>query len=394
MALKSTSVALAVVKQPVADTFVDPTNAGLMPVSQLRMQIDGVTIANDEYTGSVFRNADSISGKAVTGSFNVKMRPPGGANVPSADAYLPGLILQAAKFNEVRTTTAIPAAPEAGTSGTTTALTLGAGATGTADLYKGMAVQLAGMGANYRQRMTAIIAYTAAKVATFPETFGSAVSGNYQIPKQLQYVWDNTSADPTLLSFKVWLGGHRFDLMNIRISGLQMVVPTSTKQQAAYPEFQVNWTADVYNNTAEATPAIPALGAVPFFKDGDCWLNRVAIGTQTFTLDMGLSIEYPPNGNKADGVDAAELVGGSAKVTMTRQKYLPSVIDPLALADAQTYIPFWAQWGSAAGQMVQIVITDARSNYANPDLGGNMIMESGDLMVDPGNKIVSINFPY
>jgi electron transfer flavoprotein alpha subunit len=88
-------------------------------------------------------------------------------------------------------------------------------------------------------------------------------------------------------------------------------------------------------------------------------MNRVAIGTQTFTLDMGLQAENPPNPNKADGSDAAELVSGSARITMTRQKYLPAVIDPLALADAQTYLPFWAQWGNAAGALTQIVDREA-----------------------------------
>lgn len=394
MPLNSQSVALALVKQPTADTFVDPTTAGLMPVSQLRFSIEGVTVANDEYTGSVFRNADSVAGKRVTGSFNVKLRPPGGATPPAADAFLPGLVLQAAKFSEVRTTTAIPASAEAGASGTTTGLTLGAGATGTADLYKSMAISLASMGTDYKTRMTAIVAYTAGKVATFPETYGSSATGNYQIPKQLQYVWDVSSADPTLLSFKIWLDGHRFDMKNVRISGLQIAVPTSTKTQAAYPEMQVNFTADINANSEEATPAIPALGSIPLFKDGDCWMNKVAIGTQTITLDMGLQVEYPPNPNKTDGSDASELTGGTARLTMTRQKYLPSVLDPLALADAQTYVPFWAQWGNAAGALVQIVVTDARPNYSNPDLGGAIIMESGDLMIDPGAKRVAINFPF
>lgn len=394
MALSSTAVAVSVVKQTAADTFDDPGTGGLIPVSNLNFQIEGITVANDEYTGSVFRNADAISGKRVTGSFNIKLRPPGGASPPSANTFLPGLFLQAAKFTEVITATAIPASAEAGSSGTTTALTLGAGATGTADLYKGMAISLASMGSNYKTRMTAIVAYTAGKVASFPETFGSSVTGNYQIPKQLQYVWDVTSSDPTLLSLKIWLDGHRFDLMNVRVSGFQFVVPTSTKDQAAYPEMAVNFTADVSANSAEATPTIPALGAVPFFKDGDCWLNKVAIGTQTFTLDMGLTTEYPPNPNKVDGSDASELTGGTARLSMTRQKYLPAVIDPLALADAQTYVPFWAQWGSAAGSMVQIVVSQARVNYSNPDLGGAIIMESGDLMIDPQNKCLSVNFVY
>lgn len=113
MALSTESVAVSVVKQPAVDVFTDPGTGGLLPVSNLSMAIEGITIANDEVTGSIFRNADAISGKRITGSFNLKLRPPGGSAPPSANAYLPGLFLQAAKFNEVITSTAIPASAEA-----------------------------------------------------------------------------------------------------------------------------------------------------------------------------------------------------------------------------------------------------------------------------------------
>jgi hypothetical protein len=242
--------------------------------------------------------------------------------------------------------------------------------------------------------MSALRDYTAAKAVTLVETLGGAASGNYQFPKQLSYMRDISSADPILISQALWLDGHRFDLMNCRLSGLQLVIPTSTKDQAAYPELQVSWACDIAANSAEATPAITPGGAVPLFKDGDCWLANVAIGVQTFTIDLGLSIENPPNPNKDNGSDAAELVGGVATVQMTRQKYLPSVIDTLALADAQAQHALWAQWGSAAGSLVQIVVPDARLNHPNPDMGGNLIMETGDLMIDAFNRSVCINFPY
>lgn len=393
MALLTNNTTVAIGIQTAADTFDDP-GSNYLNVSQCRMSIEGVTADNDEYTGSPFKNAPTVSGKRGSLSYNVKIRGPGGSDVPAANAFLPGLILQAAKFSEVRTTAAVPTSPEAGSSGSTTTFTLGAGAMGTADLYKSKAISLASMGSSYSERMTAIIAYTAGKVATFAETFGGTVNGNYQIPKQLGYVWNPDSSDPILISQVLWLDGHRFDLMNCRLTSFQIVVPTSTKEQTTYPELQVTWSFDIDGDSEEATPAIAAAGAIPTFKDGDCWLNKVEIGTQTFTLDMSIQTEYPPNPNKTDGVDAAELVGGTARLSMTRQKYLPSVIDPLALADAQSYHPFWAQWGNAAGKMVQIVVTDARLNYANPEMGGNIIMENQELMIDPAQKCIAINFPY
>lgn len=395
MALKSNNTAVAIAIQSVAGTFTTPTQpAALMPVSNLSMGIESVNIANDEYTGSPARNADQVAGKNTTLSYTVKLRPPGGGTVPAANEFLLGLILQAAKMTEVRTSAAIPAAAEAGTAGTTTSLTLGAGAAATADLYKGMAISLVGQGATYKSRMTAIRAYTAAKVATFAEAFGSAVTGNYQIPPQLSYMRDVTAADPIILSHSVWLDGHRYDLMDCRLTSLQIVVPTSTKDAAAYPEVNVSYDVIIAANAAQATPAVASLGAVPFYKDGKGSLANVKVGLQTFTLDLGLSTETPPNPNFVDGNELSEIVSSTATLSMTRQKYLPAVIDPLALADAQAYHAFLAQWGNAIGNFVQIVVTDGRLDYQSPDLGGGILMENGNLLIDALSKAISINFTY
>lgn len=395
MALKSNNTAVAIAIQSVADTFMIPTQpANLMPVSNLSLQIESVNIANDEYTGSPAKNADSVAGKRVTLGYTVKLRPPGGGSVPAANAFLLGRIFQAAKMTELRTATAIPAAAEAGTAGTTTSLTLGVGAAATANLYKGMAISLVDMGTNYKSRMSAIRSYTAAKVATFVETFGSNVTGNYQIPPQIGYMRDVTSRDPIILSQSVWIDGHRYDLMNCRLSSLQVVVPTSTRDQAAYPEVQVTFEAMISANAAQTTPSVPSAGAIPFYKDGDGWLANVRVGLQTFTLDFGLQTENPPNPNKADGSDIAELISTTTSLSMVRQKYLPSVIDTLALADAQANQAFFAQWGSAAGAMVQIVVPDGRLDYQSPDMGGGIVMEGGNLLIDALDRAVCISFPY
>jgi hypothetical protein len=163
-AMKSNNTAVALAIQAAAGTFTTPSQpTDLMPVSQFRWNITSVNLANDEYTGAPIKNAAQVAGKRVAWSYNVKLRPPGGATIPAANAFLLGRILQAAKYTELRTTTAIPAAAEAGTAGTTNSLTLGAGATGTADLYKGMAIQLNGQGTTLKDELTAIRSYTAAK---------------------------------------------------------------------------------------------------------------------------------------------------------------------------------------------------------------------------------------
>ena len=127
MAKNSNKSAIAAIAQSVAGTFVDPV-ANLMACSNLRLDFSPVTVANDEYTGTVDRPGDEIIGKTVTVSFDINLRGPGGGStVPTSGAWLPGIFLIAAKMTELRTATSIPAAPEALSAGSTTGFTGGAG---------------------------------------------------------------------------------------------------------------------------------------------------------------------------------------------------------------------------------------------------------------------------
>jgi hypothetical protein len=396
MALKVAKTALAIALQVGgAAVFANPTTADIYPVSQVRFEIQGQTIENDEYLGTIIRNAPDIAGKRVSLSFNTKLRPPGGIAPPAANAWIPGRLLQSAKYTEIVTATAIPAAPEAlGVGSTTSTAVLGTTAAATAGLYKAFPLILSDNGATYKDRLTAIRSYSASKEAALMETLAAIPAANYQIPAFLGYARSVSEIDPPFLSGKIWIDGHRFDLVDMRCTGLQIVVPTTTRDQAAYPELQWTFDCRIHANSAEATPAITPLGAVPLFRNGDLVLNRVRIGASTFTIDNGIQTEDPPNPNMAEGVDGAEMVGGSASVSVTWQKYLPSVIDPLALADAQAQHPYFAQWGNAAAAIVQVTVPDVRLNYSNPDLGGQLVMQSTDLMIDAFDRSVMIAFPY
>lgn len=395
MARKSNNVALAWKVQAVRDVYEAPnTTTDLLRFSNCRLAIDGITIANDEYTGSPFRNADALAGKRISLTFNVKMRPPG--SVPAANAWVPGRLLQSAKMTELRNTTAIPAAAEAlGAVGATTKIAnLGASALTTEELYRAYPLLLHTLGATFKSRLTAIRSYAGAgKLATLMEELGGAPSGNYQIPTFLAYHRDVSATDPILLSGKFWLDGHLHEFFNGGVTGMRWIVPTSTTQGAAFPEFEFTVDVTLYANSEEATPAVPAAGAVPLFKDGKMIVDYKEIGTSTFTVDLGLQADYPPNPNQVDGNDAPELAGGTGSVSMTRQKYLPSYFNALDLAEQQLYHPMFAQWGNGTGTMVQILVPDARFNYPAPDLSGGVMMEGGDLFIDVLSRNLAINFP-
>ncbi len=395
MAIMSNKIALAIIEQVAEGTFTAPnaTNDQLA-ISNLRATSNGVTIANNEYTGSIFRHGDEVAGVSEEISFNVKIRGPGGADVPSAGAFILGRILKAAKFTELRTTAAVPAAPEALSAATTTTGTLGAGATATANLYKGLAIILTAIGATTPRRLTAIRSYTAGKVATWLEQLASAPTGTYQIPKQLSYVRSVDASDPSFLSAYLWRGGKKFSLKDIRISGLRLVLPVSTKEQAAYPELEVTAmvTTDAYVD--EAAPSVPSQGVIPKWKDGKFDVANVAVGGSDLTIDLGLRAAYPPNPNKVSGSDAGQLVEGKASLSMTRQEQLLAVLDTRALAEAQSQHAVFAQWGFTSGNLVQLVVPDARFNYQNGDDGGEFAMESGDMFIDVFDRQICINFPY
>ena len=396
MGLKANKTALAIAQQPVIDTFVQPSSTTeVLPVANVNFNIQGVTVQSEEYTGSIHRNGDEVIGKNCSLTFNIYLRPPTGGAVPAANAYLPGRILQAAKFTENRVATAIPPAPEAiGAGPTTTSVTLGASAAATAGLYKGLLVSLASIGANYQQRLTAIRSYTAGKLATLMETLSGAPSGNYQIVPQLAYQRSTSETDPDPLSQSLWLDGLRFDLVNMRVSGLRINLPVSTRTQGAIPMLEVTMTGTIQATADEATPAIPALGAVPKFRDGDLWIANKAVGGSSIIVDLGLRTAAPPNPNKADGSDAEELVESRTTVTADLQKYRKAQFDTLALADGQAQHAVWAQYGIGPGAVVSVNVPDARFNYRSPNIGGDHVNETGDLFVDAADRNVNIVFPF
>ena len=103
---------------------------------------------------------------------------------------------------------------------------------------------------------------------------------------------------------------------------------------------------------------------------------------------------FPPNPSKVDGSDAGQLVESRASLNMDRQAYLKADFDTLALADAQAQHPVFAQWGYTAGNIIQVVIPDARFNYQNIDNSGEFVTESGDMFIDVFARNICVNFPY
>lgn len=389
---KARNTALALKTQTERFVFEDPS-ANLMPISNLNLQISPVTAPNPEYTGSVDTNGDEVVGKICTVSYDVNLRAPGGADVPAAGAYLPGILLVNAKMTEVRTVTAIPASPESLTSGTETGFTGGVGMTGTADLYKAMLVRLLGVSTGL-PGISAIRTNTAGKAVTLCETFADPLSGNYQIPKQLSYVNSVGGSDPLPISQSVWVGGKRYDLLDCQVTALSLNVQTSTTRTASTPLFRVTLSAVIYDTDDEATPAIPVLGTTPKFKNGKQFVANLALGGSGFDLNFGITTDAAPNPNFESGDEGDEITGKQITLTPNLLAYRKADFDQLALADAQEQHSYFALWGNGSGKTVGVVIPDGRFGHAGDDVGGTFVTQSPPLYVDVFQKNVSICFPY
>jgi len=390
--LKSRSTTVAVIRQSVRGTFVDPA-ANLIAVSNVSLNINTVETENPEYTGTIEGNAADVALGAVELTFSVNLRGPGGADVPAADAFLTGILLVASKMTEVRVLAAVPASPEALTAGAVAGFTGGAGMSASVNAYRGMVVDLAAAGAKPKS-FAGVRSNTAAKVVGLARKYAAPLTGNYQFPKQLVYTSNLSQTDPLPLSMKVWISGRRYDLIDLAISSLTIEVPTTTRDQGAIPLINVTVRGRLFADADQATPALPALGATPQFRDGQQFLANEYVAGSGFTLESGAQAESPPDPNVSDGSGAEELVGLSRSLQVRMQGYTKADFDSIALANAQTQHAFWAQWGKTSGQTICVVLADARFGFSALDLGSNIVTENPRLYIDALDKNVSIIFPY
>lgn len=384
--------ALAVTKQSAVGTYNAPTNSDLIPASNLSWRANAIQTDNPEYTGSIHRVGPIVLGATYEVTATILLRGPGGAAPPAANAFILGRILQACGFTENILSTAVPAAAEAGTAGTTSSLTLGAGAAATADLYKGLAIKIPALGTSPLD-MTMIRAYSAAKVALFAETAGASITGNYQIPKQIAYTLAATGTPPSL-SLSLWEGARRYNFMDAVPTSARLVFPTSSRESQDYSRLEVTFSCDLQSYIDEAAPAIPALGAIPPFKGGKLHVAGLSMGGSSISVDLGLRAAYPNNPNKASGSDAAQLVETRRTLQLDLNQVAKSYLDLMALASGQSNYPIQAMFGFYPGNYVGFVATDARLNFPNTNEGGDFVTTTGEAYVDSADKSLSLVFPY
>lgn len=394
MADRSQNSSLALRKETVPGVFNEPDINDVLVVGDLTISPQPITNELNEFTGTVHRPGAQLVGETIEVSGKAYLRGPGGSVVPAADAWIPGRLMQAAGFTEVRVATAIPPAAEAAAAGTTTAVTLGATAVGTSDLYRGFMLDLAALASGRPKRFTMIQGYSAAKVAQLAETLGAAYNiGLQQIPQQLVYQL-SPGANPPSLSMIGNAGGKRYSMAGMTPTSFRLNLPTASRDAQEPPSIEFTMSGKI-EAVADAAPLVvtPA-NTPPPFRNGKLFVDRVPLGGSSLTIDLNAQSAFAPNPNELDGYETGLLTQTTRTVNMVLNQVADSVINLRDLARNQTLFPILGMWGLGSGNAFGLIVTEARMFTPAPDISGPLVTASVDAVIDGANKEISLAIPF
>lgn len=393
-----TSLALAVQADATTAASIS-VPADLVPIANLSNAGETFQTSNPEFTGSIHAPGDAVFGRSPGINFDMMLRGPGGAAPPAAGTFGQGRYLRACGFDEIVFAGKAAAALAAGGSnaGATTTVVLDATASTVDGFYVGFVIQFAGLNGGSGVRSTStIIAYNGTtRTATLAEKLPSVPTGNFTIPPQLVYRL-NGAANPLWLTFVRWHDRKRYNAQNGIASRLSMTFPTANRGDIGLPVMSCGLIGDdqATAEVDENAPLTPAGGPIPPYRNGKLFLNGVAIPGSSITYDHGIQVAFPPNPNKANGNDPGQIVRTQRSVSMNLNEVLLSVQDRNALANTQTPVPLFVNFGNVAGRTVSFVVPEMRLSFSNPETGGDFVTTEVTGLIDGSTGAVAISFPY
>lgn len=312
-------------------------------------------IETNEATGSLDSEEPIVGGMTVQIGFDVYLKGSGAANTPPEYAE----VVKACAFAET-ITGATPGVPEAAAAGgSTTSVVLGASASSTDQIYRGMPLDLTGAVAG----STFITDYDGAtKTATVTDTLSGApgITTNWQIPGNVLY-GPASIGIPSHTTY-IYMDGIRYRFVGVRGSLRQAWAAggparmTFALQGLFLGKDDVAVPAPAFDNTKR-----------PIWRGGKMLINRVASGLQDLSLDAGVGLTNPPNPNGAEGFDPAEAVRRRMTGSMDPNETLVATRDIISdFRNGDTRI-LHALMGSQVGNRVGLTIPTAK--YLNQTPG-------------------------
>ncbi len=338
----------------------DGTDAGPTASDAIRVEMGANPVSIDfgmetttEVSGS-YDDSDSIpTGAKATITFSVLMR---GAATPG-EAPPWGVLLKACGFSETLTTTAVPSVAEACASGTTTSATLDTGATGTAQLYRGMPIQFTdgnGGTAGGSSGLSFIADYTSGRVAMLTDIMSPAidVETDYQILPNARYAPTSLDSDIKALTLYVYQSGVLWKLTGCRGE------PTFKFPSGKVPRIEFKFMGIFQARIDAALPAVDfsTLSDPPIFRGGRSLINRAVAATSDITLQTGNRIVQPGDPNAAEGFGVGLLTGRKLSLEMDPLTTLVATRDTIGDLRSGTTRIVHFRMGTTAGNRIAVTV--------------------------------------
>lgn len=374
---RSRVVAVGIRKQAVAGVFDAPGAAHLVGVSAPNNADEIIQAADPTLTGGIFEQPRIYLGRTSTAGGTIPLRGPGA--LPAADGWIPGLVLQASGFAELRQAAQIQANAQGGT---TQSITLDVAQSAVDDAFLGYPIGHANIGAGFQQ-YSLITGYAGAtKIATIMETIvAPAAASQFTIPACLVYQLGTLAVEPPLLSISVWRDKKRYDYRDCRISSLGFDMPVANEANQVFPSMDFTMRGVKVAEADEASPLLPQSilnVPVPALRGGKFVMDRVKLGHASLRAGINADTAAASNANQAAGQDGYTIVSAARTVELDLNQMNVSDFDIDARIGNQTILPIGTTWGGAAWNRFGFALPGVVLDPHNPGDRNGFVNLSGN----------------
>lgn len=315
-------------------------------VENPQVKFETSTEQTSEVSGTLDPSAPIPSGTKVKVTFDVFLK---GTGVPGTAPEF-GKLLRGCSMAEVITAAAIPVAPEATTAGTTSTVTLGAGASATEQAYRGMPVQITGT-PPLANGTFPICDYGPAKAATLAVQAGAAIAATNSYQVLANVLYKPASADAPSLTFYVY--------KDKKLTKVTAARGTATFKMTAGKAGRISFEfSGMYGGQSD--DAVPA-GLVydttrpPVWKNGRALIQRKVAAMASLSIQLGNVIAMPENPNSVEGFDGAIITSRNITGSCDPLETLVATRDSVALMRAGTPQVLLAECGTVAGNRASLL---------------------------------------
>lgn len=362
--IRPANAALLVKAETVPGTDASPVgNLDAIPFEERSVRISNpfTEQVSNEASGTLGQSAPLIIGQPVTVSFRFQIKGAGVGAVYSASVKPPHH--EVYKAGGLRGFFQAAVAATALASGTVTSATLASPFVATAQAYRGMPLVLGG--SPVAGAVPFVSDYTAGRVATLTDEFGSALSSSHTAAIPANWTYAPTSpkdtssraTDHPAVTIYSYEDGHRKKVFGVR--GQVNIVGQNAGVQIG--EFVGSGIYGGEDDTAVPSNLVVATHTGPLLLQGQgltlaVAANRKPLHISQFNLAMNANVVSPGTPNSEFGFVAAEIGRRQPLLTLDPLRHLVAVRDTLTQMQNATQFPGIIRAGNQAGNRTGITM--------------------------------------